>query len=363
VTTARIRGYFVGASSPVSHTHSPMTSSDDLQFSAAGPFDDWEQVTIRAVHDAIEEDEPGSPFAATVRRNVSLISRLAELLSEFPSVFEAQSLGKRQRNLKSLIDMLSRADLSNFDVFLPTRSLLGRTLIMAEMNFYRFLRYVATESLSEERAAEFMPRTDKHLCHCIYTRLAGDLLTSISSDNSVNLEIRKRAVLSLLQVREQIAVRISDFLPLLQATWDARRNIVVTGGTLMGTTEMFQLLERGCDGRFVDLLVRPDHTQNEAEAFREFLFGATTEHLAELEEMQAESNTQSAKMEGLSNVPTPHSLDDSASDPTLAMFEFFLSRHLQAAARRQGGLPGPKRTAEEYVMIQFLRTQDNLSRD
>jgi hypothetical protein len=41
-------------------------------------------------------------------------------------------------------------------------------------------------------------------------------------------------------------------------------------------------------------------------------------------------------------------------DPALAMFEFFLSRHLQAAARRQADLPGPKRTAEEYVMLHYL---------
>ena len=38
----------------------------------------------------------------------------------------------------------------------------------------------------------------------------------------------------------------------------------------------------------------------------------------------------------------------------LAMFEFFLSRHLPAAARRQADLPGPKRTAEEYVMLHYL---------
>lgn len=339
-----------------------MTSPDALHFIEAGPFDDKEKVTIRAVHDAIEAKNPGSNFAATIRRNVALISELSELLSRYPSVFDTQSLGKRQRNLDSLIDMLSRANLSNFEVFLPTRALLGRTLIMAEMNFYRFLRYVATEALGEDVAAPYLKRTDLHLCHCIYTRLAGDLLTSISSDPSIALEIRKRAVLSLLHVREQIAVRIANFMPLLQATWDARRNVVVAGGTLMGTAEMFQLLERGCDARFVDLLVRPDHTANEAAAFREFLFAVSTEQLEELEQKQVATNMQSASMEGLSHMPAPPSLDETSGDPTLAMFEFFLSRHLAAAARRQGNLPGPKRTAEEYVMIQFLRSQDELSR-
>ena len=339
-----------------------MTQTEELTFTEAGPFDADEQATIRAVHDAIEKKDPGSHLAETLRSNVGLTSELSELLSRFPSVFDTQSLGKRQRNLDSLIDLLSRANLSNFEVFLPTRALLGRTLIMGEMNFYRFLRFVASEALGETEARTFLRRIDRHLCHCIYARLAGELLTSISSDSSIALEVRKRAVLSLLHVREQIAVRIADFMPLLQATWDARRNVVVAGGTLMGTAEMFQLLERGCDSRFVDLLVRTDHTENDASAFREFLFAVSTEELEELEQNQVVTNVQSASMEGLSHMPTPPSLDETSGDPTLAMFEFFLSRHLQAAARRQGNLPGPKRTAEEYVMIQFLRSQDELSR-
>lgn len=338
-----------------------MTPNHELLFLDVGPFDEKERATVRRVHDAILAKDPGSHFAATVRRNVVLIGELAELLSRYPSVFDTQSLGKRQRNLASLIDMLSRANLSNFEVFLPTRALLGRTLIMAEMNFYRFLRYVCSEALGQSEARGHLPRIEEHLYHCIYTRLAGELLTNISSDPQINLEIRQRAVLSLLHVREQVAVRISDFLPVLQATWDARRNVVVAGGTLVGTTEMFQLLERGCDGRFVDLLVRPDHTENEAAAFREFLFGVTTEQLAQLERQRDETGQQSSCLEDIKPLAALASLDDSTKDPTLAMFEFFLSRHLQAAARRQGDLPGPKRTAEEYVMIQFLRTHDELS--
>jgi hypothetical protein len=50
---------------------------------------------------------------------------------------------------------------------------------------------------------------------------------------------------------------------------------------------------------------------------------------------------------------------DSGGDPALALFEFFLSRHLQATARRSSGTPGPKRTAEEYVMLHFLEQVDD----
>jgi hypothetical protein len=49
------------------------------------------------------------------------------------------------------------------------------------------------------------------------------------------------------------------------------------------------------------------------------------------------------------------------ADPAVVMFEFFLLRHLQAAARRAGDLPGPRRTAEEYVMLRFL--EERVERD
>ncbi len=45
-------------------------------------------------------------------------------------------------------------------------------------------------------------------------------------------------------------------------------------------------------------------------------------------------------------------------DPGTALYAFFQSRFLQATARRLSGAPGPKRTAEGYVMLTFLSRDD-----
>ena len=116
---------------------------------------------------------------------------------------------------------------------------------MAEMNFYRLLRFVCDEALEEDRAAELLARIDHHVCQAIYTRLAGELLTNIASDDSTPRELRKKAVMMLLHIWERISFRLGDLLPVLQATWEARRRVVVIGGTLVGTTEMFQLFQAG----------------------------------------------------------------------------------------------------------------------
>ena len=60
---------------------------------------------------------------------------------------------------------------------------------------------------------------------------------------------------------------------------EARRRVRATLGTLMGTAEMFRLMQEGCDPQFVDYLGRPDCTEDEAAAFREFLFGLFNEEL------------------------------------------------------------------------------------
>ncbi len=73
-----------------------------------------------------------------------------------------------------------------------------------------------------------------------------------------------------------------------QSTRQARSRVPVTLGTLIGTKEMFALLAEGCDERFVDYLMNDDQCEEEADAFREFLFGSTTETLKKLERRMEE---------------------------------------------------------------------------
>ncbi len=161
--------------------------------------------------------------------------------------------------------------------------------------------------------------------------------------------------MALAQLWERADYRLSDFFPVLAATWDARRRVRATLGTLMGTAEMFRLMQEGCDPRFVDYLERADCTEDEAAAFREFLFGIFTEQLSELEAQLRCGQKQLISLDDLGDTTRCRDAPMDG-DPALAMFDFFRSRHLQATARRRAGLPGPKRTAEEYVMLDYLES-------
>ncbi len=327
-----------------------------IAFSDHGPFDGEEREVIHGVINAIETSASPAKteLIASVMQSVRQLDSLGEVLASYPSVFGAQSLGGRKRDVNSLLASLSRATPSNFDMCLPTRALVVRTLVMGEVNFWRLLHFACNEALEGEPLAKLHRRVEPCMCHCLYTRLAEVVLIGICSDDALAAPTRNRAALGLMHIWERSRYRVSDFFPVLEATWDARRRFPAVLGTLLGTAEMFRLIEEGCDERFVDYLVHPDRSEDEEAAFREFLFGATTEHLRQIEQQMAASGRGSI---GVADVPDSARLRDACAgkgDPALAMFEFFLYRHLQASARRQADLPGPKRTAEEYVMITYL---------
>jgi hypothetical protein len=334
-----------------------MSETTPLTFSSLGPFDEEERGVIGLVFAALGRsgNDRDNALRKRVADAIGQLDRLGVLLDSYPAMGRAQSLGRRTRDIDSLVDMFVRVNPSNLEMYLPTRALVARTLVLGEVNFYRLLRFVCVEALPEDDLKDLKPLVERHLCHCLHTRLAEILFMSIASDTTVERETRSRAVVALVTMWEQATYRVNEFFPVLEATWDARRLVPATLGTLMGTAEMFRLIEAGCDERFVDYLVRDDHTENEEAAFREFLFGATTEQLRQIEEQM---RRQGKRAIGRDEVESASRLSDACSsdgDPALALFDFFLSRHLQATARRDADSPGPKRTAEEYVMLHYLR--------
>jgi hypothetical protein len=332
--------------------------NSELVFGSNSPIDQEERQVVLSVFEAIKgsEDPHVDELVSAIQSNIALLDRLGGVFSEYPSPFATQSLGRRKRDLESLVDLLSQSAPSNLEMFLPTRALIGRILVMAEMNFYRLLRKVCDQAITGPNGPNLKAGVDRRLCICLYTKLTEEVLSDIVSDADLSIEVRERAALALSEIWEHnLTYRLRDFFPLLEMTWEARRRVRVTFGTLVGVSEMFALMREGCDQRFVEFFTRPEQP-DETEAFREFLFGASTEQLVRMEQKLAEgkSSIDPGKLSDGDRLPD---FSTRRGDPASLMYEFFLSRHLQASARRQANIPGPKRTAEEYVMIYFLQNR------
>lgn len=328
-----------------------MSQLTSIKYGPYSPFDQNERQTIEAIHRLVSQsDKPQSAaLAQAILDQVASLDQLGAVLDSYPSPVQEQRLGDLHRGLPTLVQALSQTNPANFEFYLPTRAIVGRALVMAEGNFYRHLRHICHETLDQTNARRWGDAAAERLRVCLYTKLAEEVLSTLASDDKLDHETRSKAVVALAQIWERrLTYRVSDFFPILDATWDARRRVTAVGGTLEGMQEVFELFKAGCHPKFVDYFVRPNPTDEETQAFREFLFGRTAEELKRMSRRMADSGQNCINLreqgEGADSL-----------DSATAFYEFFCARHMQAVARRLAGLPGPKRTAEGYVMISYLQ--------
>ncbi|MBL8729264.1 MAG: hypothetical protein JNM25_12580 [Planctomycetes bacterium] len=299
----------------------------------------------------------GTPEAnatvAAVDRQMQSLALFGELLSRYPSPLEEQNLGPMRRGLETLVDSLVCTDQATFPFRAPTQALVGRAMNMAQINFLRMLWHVSGGLPDPAQAATLRETSARRLRASVHTRLVEEVLVDIVTDSLVDSSLRAQAVRNLAQLwGNRLTWRVHTFFPILAATWEARQRVRVIGGSLTGNCEIFQLLTSGGDAEFVELLLDQDYGEVELQAFREFLFGTSSEELDRLALRMA--------TEGLSSIELDSRVDEGAAaarDAGSILFEFFRARLVQCSARRIAKLPGPRHTAEGYVMLAWLAKQ------
>ena len=320
-----------------------------------------EKRLIRDITDSLKESR--NPDAAhldqAICESIARLSDLARVMNAYPSLLESQSLGQQRRDTTSLIEALSNATLFTVDMLLPMRAAIGQVYVMARLNLFRLLHQVAQEALGGRD--DFTAVEDAiggRISQSIHNKVIESLLIAIVCDDSLERAVRTKAATALTHLWEdRFSRRIEAFLPVLETTWEARRQTTVQLGTLMGVSEIFALMRAGGDIRFLDYFSRKTCPPEELQAFREFLFSVSTEELESLSNKMVKDQGRPASHPGvdttLSLSPT-YLYNHSATDFVTQLYLFFVKRHLEAHARRIRNLPGPKRTAEEYVMVYFL---------
>ena len=291
--------------------------------------------------------ETGIELAAAIRAQKDNLDCLGSALARYPSPLEAQRLGDRRRSLDTLVHALSSAERVGFGLRAPTQSVVGRALSTAQINFFRLLWHACTHLQHDQSGPSLRERAARALRTSVYTHLVEEALTELATDGQQPQPLRARAVRQLAQLwAHRLTWRVSEFFPMLEATWEARSQVRVCGGTMLGTSEMFQLMTKGGDPAFVEFLMERTHADDAVLAFREFLFDRSYEELERLIDRMAK--------EGRSSIELDAEVRDGERDAGSIFYEFFQTRLLQANARRLARLPGPKHTAEGYVLLAWL---------
>ncbi len=287
---------------------------------------------------------------AAIEHQLGSLSLFGELLARYPSPLEEQHLGAMRRGLETLVDTMCGTDQATFPFRAPTQALVGRAMNMAQINFLRMLWHLTGSLRDPVQAVALRELAARRLRASVHCRLVEEVLADLVTDETIDRRLRQNAVRNLAQLwGNRLTWRVHTFFPLLAATWEARQRVRVAGGTLAGSCELLQLLAAGGEPEFVDLLLDQDYGEVEVQAFREFLFGKSSEDLERLAVRMRD--------EGLSSIELDSRIGEADRDAGSILFEFFRSRLLQCSARRTANLPGPRHTAEGYVMLAWLARQ------
>jgi hypothetical protein len=289
---------------------------------------------------------------------VTGLGNLADAMRAYPSLREKRSLGGKERSMQTLIDGLIRGGEHAFEWNLPTKAVLSRAFGIAKVNFLTSLRYVL-EAIQADEVPGFLEEIAIEIEEAVHTRLTEELLGSLITTPSAETDLKRLAAAQLVELWEgRIGLTIERFSPILRSAWQARIRAVRVFGTLMGTAEILQMLFQNCDSHFVEWFSRTEAAVEEQQAFEEFLFDIPFESLQKVRYRMIEdglSVVDRGKVEEYVGLPSG-SLKPTVGDPK-ELYVSFRRRRVRAQYRASTGAPGPRRTAEGYLMEGILRRQ------
>ena len=300
----------------------------------------------------VAEVNPGRH--AILEGMLSRLRSMAELIRDSPPLASSWDGGAgRSFSAETLIDQLCRVHDYDIDLHIPTKAVLGQAYVIARINFMKALGYTL-EALNAPAALR--DDVEHEVAQSIYTKLAEELFVAIVTDASTPARVKMGAARFLYRIwEERLQIEVDDFAPLLESAWDARSKLLPVLGTMLGTHEVFRLFQEARDPRFLDYFGAGDVGPEQLLAFEEFLFGLSHEEITTLRSHMAEQAraciTLEQARELLSTSMTSWPADRNGA---AALYTSYKKRRVNATHRVLTGASGPKRTAEEYVMMAIV---------
>lgn len=321
-------------------------------------FDRDELALVERAMAAVMQRAPAD--AEVLRKLIRQLRATQELLESTRALRAPTALGGEPRNEGTLIEHLIQLDGLGGDLALPLKATLSRTYLLTKINFLRgFVKATTALESTWPEFHEFSHDLREELGQSIYTLLGEELFLALLRKPDVEVKTKRRAADKLITVWDDAHLEIDDFAPLLESAWHARNRISSDFGCLVGASETFRLVCEDCSPEVLDYFARDGRSTDEAFAFEEFLFNMTFEELGQLRaEMRAQGlATVTPKWaSGVLGRPIDELEHSHEIDP-VALYRSYNRRQLAADFRLMADTPGPRRTAEAYLMIHLLDQQ------
>jgi len=292
---------------------------------------------------------------ALVEGHLLRLGHVAELIRQSPRI-GAGNDGEGHASLsgESLADLLCRVPSWDLDLHIPTKAVVGQAYLVAKINFLKGVGY-ALEAL--DGPTDLRESAEVEIAQSIHSKLAEELFLSLVTDPLGDREVKLTAARARLRIwDDRLVAEADDFAPVLDAIWQARDRLRPVLGTMRGTQEFFLLLRDSRDHRFLDYFSESDLPDEQHQAFEEFLFGISFEEITRLRDHLATASRSAISQEEARKLLGRDPRSWAPSGGPQALYTSFKRRRVKANYRSITGASGPKKTAEEYVMIALYKS-------
>lgn len=296
----------------------------------------------------------GSPQTQFIEDALGRLGRAAELVRSCPPI-QRSFRGRKEVSSETLIELLCRLPDYDLDLHIPTKAVLGQAYLIAKINFFKGVNY-ALEGVGA--SGELLEKIDFEAGQSIYTKLGEELFLSIVTDPTGNKAVKVRAARALFEIWEnRLSAEIDDFAPVLESVWVARNQMRPVLGTLKGSHELLRMFANTQDHRFLDHFTIDEVSEEEVQAFEEFLFGISHEEIQKLRSHLETQSRSTVSHEDARGILGRNKESWAPVGGPQALYSSYKKRKVKAAYRVLTNSDGPKKTAEEYVMTSFLEKE------
>jgi hypothetical protein len=311
---------------------------------------------------------PAQGQAASARgsfeRGLRSLATLALAIESYPSLRDRTSLGGKERTPETLRRALLAGGEHGLEWVIPTKAVVARTYGIAKVNFLTAMSY-AIQACEGPEAAGLLAAVRDAIEEAVYTRLAEELYAAFITSRMTTPRVKEVASESLIELWEgRTHIATDRFCPLLRTAWAARTRAPRVFGTLMGTQEILTLLFQDCDTKFVAWFGQYREDSEQRQAFEEFLFDLPFENLERVRQRMREEGKTCV---GPREVERYLGLADGSIRPLVGdpkdLYVSFRRRRVKAQYRSAMAAPGPKRTAEGYLLEALLSEEAHPGED
>lgn len=292
-----------------------------------------------------------------------LADRLADLekltlnIAHFPSLKQTQEQGSAVRSMNTLVEALLIRREGDRTLHLPSKAILGKGFSVAKFHTFAAMEKIAASSNFPDT---LLKRLRSACLGILFTIMAEDVYLSLLDNETIAISIRKKIAYELIMLWEHRSdEKVIEMAPVLDAVWNARRNLAPAFGTMIGTSELL-ILSMAMDDQWCRFISSRMGNEDAAMAMEEFLFGISWEEIQKVKQRICDK-----KVSAIDSKEAAHILGRPADafKPKTDVFEprdFYLLysvRRDNARARLRLNLPGPHYTLEDHYMRFILETQ------